>query len=400
MRTTTWFLFFCLLLSPWPQGNAQEAEHPHETGEAEHGGVDHGHEHEGEIELAPDVLKEFGIQLATAGPGKVAITTHLTGEVVIAPDRLYHVVPQVSGIVRKAFKEVGDKVEAGDLLAILTSRELAAAKAALLIAKSRLDLANANLARERQLFRKGITSKRIFLETQQAQIAASVELDAAKHRLLALGLKPAEIDSVLQHREKGDLTRYELRAPASGEVIEKHAALGEFLQSDRTTFVLADLDRVWVHLTVYQKDLPLIHRGLAVRVAAEHGIAPAEGRIDYVSPVLDEQARSALARVIIDNPDRRWRPGMFVSAKVSVMEKQAALVIPAGALVEVEGRPVVFVQEETGHFEPRPVRMGQRAMDRVEILAGLKPGEKFIAQGAFLLKSELGKGSMESGHHH
>ncbi len=398
MRISYWFLFLCLLLPPWPHGNAEEAEHHHEPGEAEHGEADHAHE--GELELSPEVLQEFGIRLATAGPGRVAVTAHLTGEVVIAPDRLYHVVPQVSGIVREAYKEVGDKVEAGDLLAILASRELAAAKAALLIAKSRLDLANANLARERQLFRKGITSKRIFLETQQAQIAASVELDAAKHRLLALGLKPEEVEAVLKHREKGDLTRYELRAPASGEVIEKHAALGEFLQSDRTAFVLADLNRVWVHLTVYQKDLPRIHPGLPVRIEAEHGIAPATGKIDYVSPVLDEQARSALARVILDNPDRRWRPGMFVSAKVGVTEKQAAVAIPASALVELEGKTIVFVQEEPGHFEPRPVRIGQRGLDRVEILSGLKAGEPFIAQGAFLLKSELGKGSMDSGHHH
>ncbi len=398
MSMSYWFLFFCLLLPPWSQGNAEEAGHHHEAGEAKHGEADH--EHEGELELSPEVLKEFGIELATASPGRLAVTTHLTGEVVIAPDRLFHVVPQVSGIVRKTFKEVGDKVRAGDLLAILASRELAAAKAALLIAKSQLDLANANLAREKQLFRKGITSKRVFLETQQAQIAAAVELDAARHRLLALGLKPVEIDAVIRHKEKGDLTRYELYAPASGEVIEKHAALGEFLQSDRTAFVLADLSKVWVHLTVYQKDLARIHPGLPVLIEAGNGIAPAEGKIDYVSPILDERARSAQARVILENPDRRWRPGMFISAEVTVAEKDAALVIPLSALVEMEGRTIVFVQEEPGHFEPRPVRTGRQGLNKVEILTGMKAGDKFIARGAFLLKSELGKGSMESGHHH
>jgi len=384
----------CLWLS-WAPGFAGEAGHHHgEGGEAHH------HEHEGELEIRPEVLQEFGIEVATAEPGTLALTAHLTGEVVIAPDRLYHVVPQVSGIVRKTFKEVGDRIQTGDLLAILSSRELASAKAALLIAKSRLDLANANLARERRLFNKGITSKRVFLETQQTQIAAAVELDAARHRLLALGLKPGEIDAVLRHQEKTDLTRYELYAPASGQIIEKHAALGEFLQSDRSAFVLADLSRVWVQLTVYQKDLARIHAGQTVTIDAGYGVPPAEARIAYVSPVLDERARSALARVVLDNPDRRWRPGMFVSAEVTIAEKQVGLVVPASALVEVEGRPVVFVEEEEGHFEPRPVHVGERGYQRVEILSGLKPGDRFIAQGAFLLKSELGKGSMESGHHH
>ncbi len=384
MRMPLWILLFCFLLLPWPRAIAEENHHDHEK----------------ELKLSPQVLKEFGIELATAGPGRLAIDIHLTGEVMIAPDRLYHVVPQVSGIVRKTFKEVGDRVRADELLAILASRELAKAKAVLLIAKSRLDLADANLARERQLFRKGITSKRVYLETQQARIAAEVELDAARHRLLALGLKPVEIATALKHKEDSDLTRYELYAPASGQVIEKHAALGEFLQSDRTAFVLADLSRVWVQLTVYQKDLARIHANLPVLVDAGYGIEPAEGQIDYVSPILDERARSALARVIMDNSDQRWRPGMFVSAEVTVAEEDARVVIPVSAPVELEGRNVVFVQEEEDHFEPRPVRLGRRGHLQVEVLAGLDPGEKFIAKGAFLLKSELGKGSMESGHHH
>ncbi len=367
------------------------------AGEHAHGEED-GHEHEHEaLHLAPEVLQEFGLELAVAERGKLALTRRLNGEVVTAPDRLYHVVPQVAGIVRRVFKEVGDGVEAGELLATLSSRELAQARADLLIAKSRLDLANANLARERQLYRKGITSKREFLKTQQEQIAAAVALDAARHRLLALGMSAAEIDALLADHREVDLSSYRLRAPAAGQVIEKHAALGEFLRSDRSAFVLADLGRVWVLLTVYQKDLAQVRPGLPVWVEAP-GIPPAEGVIDYVSPVLDEATRTAQARVVLNNPDRRWRPGMFVDAAVAVAEVEG-LVVPREAVVEWEGRPVVFVREDD-RFEPRPVRLGRGNARQVIVLAGLEPGETYVARHAFLLKAELGKGEMDAGHHH
>jgi len=387
-RSISWFVVLGLF---WViSASSLAGEHPH--------GEEGGHEHEHEaLHLAPEVLREFGLELAVAGRGKLALTRRLSGEVVTAPDRLYHVVPQVAGIVRRVFKEVGDGVEAGEPLATLSSRELAQARADLLIAKSRLDLANANLARERQLYRKGITSKREFLKTQQEQIAAAVALDAARHRLLALGMSAAEIDALLADHREVDLSLYRLRAPAAGQVIEKHAALGEFLRSDRSAFVLADLSRVWVLLTVYQKDLAAVRPGLPVRVEAP-GIPPAEGTIDYVSPVLDEATRTARARVALDNPDRRWRPGMFVDAAVAVAEVEG-LVVPREAVVEWEGRPVVFVREDD-HFEPRPVRLGRGNAWQVIVLAGLEPGETYVARHAFLLKAELGKGEMDTGHHH
>ncbi len=384
-----------LLFAPAPM-----AEEPHQAVEtAQEAGHEHEHEHEEAVHLPPEVLEEFGIQLNRAASGKVMEVLHLTGEVTFAPDRLYHVVPQVAGIVRQVFKEVGDRADAGDTLAVLSSRELAEARAGLLIAKSLLDLANANLARERRLYRKGITSKREFLKTQQEQIAAAVELDAARHRLLALGMTAAEIEALLANHKEVDLSRYRLRVPASGQVIEKHAALGEFLRSDRSAFVLADLSRVWVLLTVYQKDLAQIQPGQPVSIEAESGIPPAEGVIDYVSPVLEERTRTARARVVLDNPDRRWRPGMFISAEVGASALEGQIVVPAEALTEWEGRTVVFVQEED-RLEPRPVQIGRRGLKHVEIVSGLQPGEMYVARGAFLLRAELGKGEMDTGHHH
>ncbi len=360
-------------------------------------GEEHGEEHR--LHLAPEVLKEFGIELAEASSGQIALTRHLTGEVALAPDLVFHVVPLVSGIVREVFKEIGDRVARGERLLVLKSRELAEAKASLLTAKSRFDLARANFARIEKLYHQGITPQRDFLKAKQEKIAAAVELDAARHRLLALGVSPREIEALLRHTEERDLARYELRAPASGVVIEKHASRGEFLRTDRSAFVLADLHKVWVWLTVYQKDLASIRPGQRVRISLGDGRPPVWGTIDYVSPVLEEATRTARARVVLENREGRLRPGMFVSAEAILSEVPVRVVVPRSALVELEDQTVLFVRKED-HFEPRPVVLGHQNPWQVEIRRGLEPGELYVAKGAFVLKSELAKGAFAEGHHH
>lgn len=363
--------------------------------------VQAGEHEEGEdrLDLPPKVLKEFGIELAEASSGKIALTKHLTGEVALAPDLVFHVVPLVSGIVREVFKEIGNRVKKGELLLVLSSRELAEAKAELLINKSRLDLARANFARIEKLYRQGITPQRDFLKAKQEKITAAVELDAARHRLLALGISPEEIEALLHHRRETDLARYELRAPASGEVIEKHASKGEFLRADRSAFVLADLKRVWVWLTVYQKDLDSIRPGQRVQISLGEGWTSVWGTIDYLSPVLEEATRTARARVILENREGRLRPGMFVSAEAILSEVPVRVVVPRSALVELEDQTVLFVRKED-HFEPRPVILGHQNSWQVEIRQGIEPGERYVAKGAFLFKAELAKGAFTGGHHH
>ncbi len=322
---------------------------------------------------------------------------------IVAPERLYHVVPWVSGVVRQVYKHLGEQVKNGDLLAILSSRELAAAKAQYVTADSLLRLADTNLQRETKLYKENITAKRNYLKAKQEQAEMSIKRKAAKQQLLALGLSETSISAVLQDVNK-DLTRYELRAPADGVIIDKHAVYGELITTDTRSFTIADLSEIWVNLTVYQKDLALIHLGQPVRVGSRFGGAETEaaavGTLSWMSPTLDEKTRSATARVVLENADGRWRPGMFVSGNVVIAEHDAALVIPLSALQTLEGKTVVFVRHEDGDFEPQPVQTGRRDFKNVEILQGLKPGQTYVSQNAFSLKAQLQKGEFGEGHHH
>ena len=199
----------------------------HKDHDAKEGHSEHEDDGDSKLKFSSDELKEFSIELTRAKPGAISKTIDLSGEVIVAPDKLFHIHARVAGMVRKVFKELGGSVKEGDLLATLSSRELAETKAQLVAANSRLQLTNANLKRERDLYKKKVTAEQEYLQAKQAQTEASIQLKLAKQRLLALGLSNQDISSVLLS-DSSDLTRFELRAPADGIIIAKHAVRTDF----------------------------------------------------------------------------------------------------------------------------------------------------------------------------
>lgn len=394
------------------EGNDADPGHEHEKGhghdEAEaaspghDGDDDHAHaEAQGdhELVLSDSVRREFGLSLRRAEAGTLSVTRRVTGEVIYNPERYAHAVPRAPGVARSVAVRVGDRVEAGQTLAVLDSRELAEARSRYLAAVSREDIARTNYRREADLWERKVNSERDYLEAKQALAEARVERRLTEHQLHALGLAEEEIRS-LPERNEAALTRYEMAAPIDGVVVERHVVPGEVLRADgdQPPFVIADLSTVWVNLTIYPKDLPSIRAGQAVTVRMAEGIPPARGRIDYVAPALEEATRTATARVVLPNPEGRWKPGLFVTAEVAVAEDRAGVVVPRNAVQTLEGRTVVFVEHE-GRLEPRPVRLGANDADSVAVVAGLEPGERYVAENAFTLKAELAKESF-GGHSH
>ena len=195
------------------------------------------------------------------------------------------------------------------------------------------------------------------------------------------------------------LTRYPLKTLIDGTVIEKHITLGESASPDRAPFVVADLSTVWVNLSVYQRDLGRIRPGEMVRIHADDETHVAHGEITYVTPVVEESTRTATARVVMENKDGNWRPGMFVVGRVEVSRREVGVAVPRTALFTLHGETVVFIQDEHG-FEAREVLVGEKDITSAEILEGLHAGEIFVSEGGFTLKAELEKGSFGDGHAH
>jgi membrane fusion protein, heavy metal efflux system len=365
---------------------AAEATHAAEAAEAGHAD-EHGHE-DGALVLSDKAIRESGIEIATAGGGELEQTLVLPGEVVLNADRVAHIVPRVAGIVRRVDKNLGDEVQAGGVMAILESRGLAEAKAAYLAAQQRLALADANFNSAAELHAKKIMPDLEFLAIEKAKAEAQIESQATDNKLHALGVTDEQLQELPTHA--ASLAMYELRAPFTGTVVEKHCALGEVLSGAADTFVLADLTTVWVNITVYTQDMDRVRVGRAVEIRADGLGTTASGAVCYVAPLANEVTRTVCARVDLPNGQRQWRPGTFVTAAVVLERDAVPVVVPIEAVQRLKGESVVFVAAGDG-FEPRAVTVGRMNHTQTEIAEGLKPGERYVARGAVVLKAELGK---------
>jgi membrane fusion protein, heavy metal efflux system len=194
-------------------------------------------------------------------------------------------------------------------------------------------------------------------------------------------------------------TRHVLRAPFDGAVIAKHIVVGESIDETVEVFTIADLSSVWVDLSISQDNISSVQKGYAVTVRLPDGSKSA-GKIDIVSPIVAPDTRTALARVVLPNPDGRFRPGTFVDAAIDVPSPNA-VVIPKASVQLVHDHPCVFVWGQ-GAFELREVETGADDGRQIEILKGLRPGETVASENAFHLKAEYVKsvGGDAGGHGH
>jgi len=373
----------------------RESSHPeHEAGEGDEHGHGEAHE-EGHVSLSADAARSHGIEIATAAAGKIERTVTLPGEVRLDADRVAHIVPRVAGMVRDVRKKLGDSVAPGEVIAVLDSRELADAKAADLAAASRHELAQTNVARIERLFEKKIAPEEELLKARQALAETDIDHRTAEAKLHALGLTLEQVESL--HTEKNtDYARYEIKAPFAGTVVDKHITLGEVVGPESKCFLLADLANVWIDVTLYPQEMPEVAVGHVVIVSAS-GVAPQRGEIAYISPRIDETARTGLARVVLANAPLKWRPGMFVKADLVLSADEARVVVPESAIQSIENETVVFIAEQEA-FVKRPVVVGRRSGDRCEIVSGLEPGDRYASAGTYILKAELGKAEAEHEH--
>lgn len=207
-------------------------------------------------------------------------------------------------------------------------------------------------------------------------------------------VRTGEVLATIESNES--LAPYEIKTRLDGTIIERHITPGEAVDRDKQAFTIADLSTVWVDLAVYQKDLDHVRVGQSVLIRTGAGAAEAEGRISYIAPVVNEPTRTATARVLLPNPERSWRPGLFVTARI-LDPIEAPVVVHRSAIQTIAGQPMVFV-EHAGAFEPRPLTLGRMGDTSAEVLSGLRPGERYVVTNSFLLKAELGKSEAEHEH--
>ena len=360
--------------------------HEEEEGHSGHEDDVHDRAEEG-LSLTPEQRKRFGIVVQSAGSGSLQNNVTLPGEIVFNEDRVVHLVPRVSGIAREVYRSVGDHVKTNEILAVIDSRELADAKSEYMAAKARSMLAEKTFTREKALRKEQVSAEQDFLSAEQTLAEARIELRSAEQKLHALGFSEDAVDKLGSEQNEA-ITRYEIRSPIDGAITMKHISQGESLEADSEIFTVVDTTSVWVNLAVYTKNLNIIRKGQEVTLRVDHSGAQARGKIAMLTPFVEEATRSATARVVLDNRDGRWIPGTFVTGFIKASEENVPIVVPRDAVQNIEGRNVIFVENE-GVFEMNSVTLGKADRANIEVTGGLEPGTRYVAQGAFQLKATI-----------
>ena len=211
-------------------------------------------------------------------------------------------------------------------------------------------------------------------------------VDSAKQRLMLFGVKEIQI-AELEKAGKPNI-RLPIYTPLSGIVIEKMVQQGQYVNTGEVLFNIADLSRVWVEIDVFENEVPYVRVGqqVEIRSAVEHG-AVFNGRISFVYPFHDPKTHTVKARVELPNPGHMLKPDMFVNAIIRVPLAKG-IIVPVTAVIDTGKRQVVWVEMSPGMFESRDVQAGERIDDKIQILSGLKPGDKVAVSGSYLIDSE------------
>jgi cobalt-zinc-cadmium efflux system membrane fusion protein len=365
------------------------------------------------VTIDEDARKTIGLKVESVERRPFAATLQTTGVVEPNATRVAHVRLLASGRVEAVQVRVGDRVRAGQPLLTYDNVELGSlvgdyltAAAAVDRAVADADVARRALERGAKLAEAGGVSRAEYerREAEHKRTLAAVETERAALANVALklrrfGMSDADIEGLRRSGgDSGTRSRTVVRAPFAGVVTFTNVSPGEAVDTVQELVTVADLSTVWVLGDVYQRDIGSVRSGQQAHVSVEtYPGNPFTGRVTHVSDVLDPASRTAKVRVEVPNRDGRLKPGMFVTVQLPAAGEQEVLVIPTGALQEIDGQSAVFVQSSDTSFQKRVVETGPTVAGMVPVIAGLKRGERVVTDGAFMLKSKLKAASIGEG---
>ena len=353
----------------------------------------------------PAPTQTSAIEIEIVAPGTIAGAITATGKILVPEDRIAVIGPVNQGRIVRLYAGQGTRVRKGQKLAELESADIDQAEADYLKAladyenarrssTAEVKLAQENYDRAKLLYEQRITAGKNLqaaehdLEVAKAAAENSVSgtkaaLTAARRKLLILGLNDATIDSLTKRTDLAAV--FSLNSPIDGIVVERNATVGASVGTDANLFKIIDLSRVWIDANVFEKDLQQVRLGQEVRltVPAFPGTT-FSGRVILVNSVVDPDTRTVKVRTEVANPDGRLKPDMFANVQIVTALNRTAISIPQSAVLNDEGKTIVFVADGNG-YKKRQVQAGIQSNDRVEIVDGLNAGDKVVVKGNYLL---------------
>ena len=340
---------------------------------------------------------------------------------------LYNSKAKILDIIKKGIKSE-------ETITILKDAELGKAKADILKPLARLELGEANLKREKELYQDNISAMKEVIAAEKEYTSAMIEFQTgveemflnAKHELAKVeaeymsakarmeerrehfyhyGFSDTEIDEMIDESRKYGHARIPIIAPFKGRIVERMVTVGQVVDISTKLFKLIDLSTVWVWANIYEKDLGMVKKGQEIFITVTpYPDRVFTSRITYISDTVDPATRIVKVRAELVNPPTPpftkggqgglLKPEMFASVKIDI-GRGFSLAVPESAVQREGENTIVFVAKDETSFKKRIVTLDAEIDGYHSVLSGLKEGERIVTKGAFTLKSESLKGLME-----
>lgn len=212
----------------------------------------------------------------------------------------------------------------------------------------------------------------------------------------SLGDSVAAGETVAIVEASESLAAFEVKAPQAGIIVARAATAGETVEAGTALYTIADLSEVWIDLSIPRGDQSRVRAGQSVTLHTDGG-PDIEGTIAWISPLGSIETQTLTARVIVPNADGRWHPGLFVTADITIATVTVPVAVQEAALQTLFDFDVVFSQHGE-LYQARPLKLGRRHAGLVEVIAGLKAGERYVTGNSFLIKADIGKAGAAHDH--
>jgi Cu(I)/Ag(I) efflux system membrane fusion protein len=319
------------------------------------------------VKISSDKIQKLGVRMAPVELGEISRTVHAVGVVEADERKLSTVALKFDGFIEKLYvNATGQPVSQGQPLFDLYSPDLLSAQREYLTAKNGLAM---------------LANSEPWMQDSIRDLAES-----GLEKLRNWGVSETEIRN-LEKQGKAQRTLV-IRSPASGIVMEKSALAGMRAAAGDTLFKIADLSSVWIIAEVYEQEIGLVSAGQPVRVMLDaYPGRPFQGKVTFIYPTLNAETRTVKVRIELPNPQGLLKPMMYAHVEMITAARQT-LVVPRSSVLDGGKDTLVLVERGEGRFEPRPVKLGMRGDETVEVLDGVRSGEKVVVAANFLIDAE------------
>jgi cobalt-zinc-cadmium efflux system membrane fusion protein len=327
------------------------------------------------------------VQVVSVEKSTLPRVLRLTGAVAYNAFMTTPVFSAIGGPVHELLVAPGETVRAGQPLLTVNSPDYSAARSAYIKARTAFLLSDKFFTRAQDLFAHGAIAEADFQQAESTRNQAQADFQSSEDALRVLGINDPE--SLAKNPPK-TTSQIPVLAPVGGEIVERLVGPGQLLQAGATqVFTISDMSTVWVLVNVYQGEMAYVHARDSVDINTDSYPEIFHGRISYLATALDPNTRTLQARIVTENPGKKLKKDMYVTASVNAGAIANALTVPdAAVLHDTENQPFVYVQSNVkqNEFARRLVQLGDSHGGRTQITGGLKEGEHVVGDGSLFLQ--------------